>query len=571
MIPPDRRIDWSPGIPGGIPIYAVVLNVKDAPYSAKGDGVADDTLAIQRAIDDCPAKKAVFLPRGTYRTTGGLEIRTKAIVLRGAGPMKTRIKCYGAGGSIISASGSGGGDFASVKEGFTKDSTRITVSDAAGFNVGDHVEILQDNDPAVCEGLQDYMLRAIGQTMEVVAKNGRTLTLNRPLYFSYNPQPLGGVNKWEMFGLTMDVEGLRADLVKKGYLDEKSFILKKFTALRSASQMALAGKYASKKQEIFDYLSKHVANVKLFKVSAIVGAGLEDLCVERAVNGGYDNITYTAAVNCWIKNVESRKTRKWHVRLKGCYACEVRESCFHDAWDAGGDADYGVGCFQRSTDNLIENNIFARCRHSMILEYGGCGNVYGYNYSRDPINEGMGKTDFMMSDVALHGGHPYMNLFEGNVAAHIDCDNVLGSSRHNTFFRNLIQRKSIPTVKWGAWAVEVQMNNLYENFLGNVFAQPPVTVAPCGAWRIGYDKLTTTVDPRVAETLLRHGNVDEVAGKTEWDGKVHDRTLPASLYLKAKPAFFGAHPWPAIGPDVEPHAGFLPAKDRCAESQNNGS
>ncbi len=174
----------------------------------------------------------------------------------------------------------------------------------------------------------------------------------------------------------------------------------------------------------------------------------------------------------------------------------------------------------------------------------------------------MDKTDFMMSDIALHGGHPYMNLFEGNVAAHIDCDNVLGSSRHNTYFRNLIERKSIPTVKWGAWAVEVQMNNLYENFLGNVFARPPANVAPCDAWRIGYDKLTNTVDPRVAETLLRHGNVDEVSGKTEWDGKIHDRTLPASLYLKTKPVFFGDHPWPAIGPDVEPHAGFLPAKDR---------
>jgi hypothetical protein len=38
IIPPDRRIDWSPGIPGGIPTYPVALNVKDAPYSVKGDG-----------------------------------------------------------------------------------------------------------------------------------------------------------------------------------------------------------------------------------------------------------------------------------------------------------------------------------------------------------------------------------------------------------------------------------------------------------------------------------------------------------------------------------------------------
>ena len=153
---------------------------------------------------------------------------------------KLRIKCHGADGSIISASGSGGCGFTSVKGRFEKDSTHITVSDAAGFNVGDYVEILQDNDPAVCEGMYDYMVRAIGQTMKVVAKNGRTLTVNRPLYFSYNPKARGGVYKGEMYHLTMDVEGLLADLVKNEYLDEKSFFLKNFTALRSASQMVLA-------------------------------------------------------------------------------------------------------------------------------------------------------------------------------------------------------------------------------------------------------------------------------------------------------------------------------------------
>jgi hypothetical protein len=163
-----------------------------------------------------------------------------------------------------------------------------------------------------------------------------------------------------------------------------------------------------------------------------------------------------------------------------------------------------------------------------------------------------------------------MNLFEGNIAAHIDCDHVLGSSRNNTFFRNYIERKSIPAVKYGAWGIEVQMDNLYENVVGNVIARAPAYVPPTDAWRIGYDELTATVDPRVAQTILRHGNVDETTGQTEWDGKIADRKLPASLYRKAKPAFFGDHPWPAIGPDVEPHAGFLPAKDRYERELSKG-
>ncbi|MFW5835241.1 MAG: glycosyl hydrolase family 28-related protein, partial [Pseudomonadota bacterium] len=48
------------------------VNVKDAPYRARGDGRADDTAAIQRAIDE---NDTVFLPKGCYRLTGTLELR----------------------------------------------------------------------------------------------------------------------------------------------------------------------------------------------------------------------------------------------------------------------------------------------------------------------------------------------------------------------------------------------------------------------------------------------------------------------------------------------------------------
>lgn len=48
------------------------INVKDAPYNAAGNGTANDTRAIQSAIDAAVAAGggAVFLPPGTYRTTG---------------------------------------------------------------------------------------------------------------------------------------------------------------------------------------------------------------------------------------------------------------------------------------------------------------------------------------------------------------------------------------------------------------------------------------------------------------------------------------------------------------------
>jgi hypothetical protein len=53
------------------------VNVKDAPYGAKGDGEADDTAAIQAAllaVADSKGKfSTVFLPAGTYKLTGPIS------------------------------------------------------------------------------------------------------------------------------------------------------------------------------------------------------------------------------------------------------------------------------------------------------------------------------------------------------------------------------------------------------------------------------------------------------------------------------------------------------------------
>jgi len=50
---------------------------------------------------------------------------------------------------------------------------------------------------------------------------------------------------------------------------------------------------------------------------------------------------------------------------------------------------------------------------------------------------------------------------------------------------------------------------------------------------------------------------------TAWDPKQANHTLPSSLYLTSKPAFWPAGvAWPWTGPDVEPKVGTLPAKSR---------
>lgn len=58
------------------PPDAGVVNVKQAPYNAHGDGVHDDTAAIQQAISDTlNGSKIVYLPNGTYRVSDRLQWR----------------------------------------------------------------------------------------------------------------------------------------------------------------------------------------------------------------------------------------------------------------------------------------------------------------------------------------------------------------------------------------------------------------------------------------------------------------------------------------------------------------
>jgi hypothetical protein len=69
-----------------IPEIPPAANAKD--FGARGDGITDDTKAIQAAIDSV-RHGAVILSPGRYVITDYLRIQKSGIVLRGAGPDKT--------------------------------------------------------------------------------------------------------------------------------------------------------------------------------------------------------------------------------------------------------------------------------------------------------------------------------------------------------------------------------------------------------------------------------------------------------------------------------------------------
>jgi len=74
VVPPEdlqSRHVWDQNFPSWESSGAI--NVKEAPYFARGDGKTDDTEAIQKAINE---NEIIFLPKGMYRITQTLDLKS---------------------------------------------------------------------------------------------------------------------------------------------------------------------------------------------------------------------------------------------------------------------------------------------------------------------------------------------------------------------------------------------------------------------------------------------------------------------------------------------------------------
>lgn len=81
---------------------AMEVNVRD--FGAKMDGVADDTAAFQRALDDLPHCGVLHIPAGTAVLTGKLSLSEKTATIRGAGSASSRLLWKAPGGFHLSES-----------------------------------------------------------------------------------------------------------------------------------------------------------------------------------------------------------------------------------------------------------------------------------------------------------------------------------------------------------------------------------------------------------------------------------------------------------------------------------
>jgi hypothetical protein len=521
IIPDDRKIDWSTaGIPGGIPERTTVCAAIDS--SVYGNGTTDATDAIQNAIDGCPDGQVVYLPKGTYITHDTIHLNDYD-TLRGAGPGKTILKHTGGYlRSMVDMRGSIYYQISSLHNTHnvlqaTKDSKTITLANTTGIKAGDILLInqLNDNDlvdPVGVEGKCTYCGyeggdRALGQLVEVAGVAGNQVTLKTPLHWTYQTN----LNPW-------------------AYQVDASAMIRQ--------------------------------------------AGLEDLTLMQDNPEVEFMIEMDGAQYSWVKNVEIKNIQRRAMWVINSLQNEIRECYVHIGIDGyGRDRGYGIFLDLHSSNNLVEDNILSTIDGGGVMTGGGAsGNVIAYNYLHDILFDD--PWWLIASPSINHAPHPKMNLWEGDIGIKAEGDIIHGSSSHNTIFRSRMKGWQSDTITTRNNAVEFAAKNTYMNVVGSVLGTPGKSdryeVLPGQA----YDDYSQRViwvlgvgsgvdDPKVAETLLRHGNFDYVTNSVVWDPAIASHDLPNSLYLSGKPEWWCQEtPWPPIGPDVAGYTNDIPAKRR---------
>lgn len=283
-----------------------------------------------------------------------------------------------------------------------------------------------------------------------------------------------------------------------------------------------------------------LTNPKITKLNMVTGVGIECLKVHRAdaTSGQTSTIVYTYAAQCWISGIESNLCNFAHVELNNSTNINVKGSYFHDAHAYGGGGQgYGILCQVTSGECLFENNIFKHLRHSMLLQTGANGNVFGYNYSIAPYWTEPSLPSNSAGDMVLHGNYPYANLFEGNIGQNIVIDDSHDKNGpYNTFFRNRAELYGI------------FMNNNpasdNQNFIGNEVTNSGFTLGNYYMNGAGH---------------FQHGN--NVKGTIYASGTTS--LLDNSYYYSGVPVFLqNLSSWPSIGIPNAISSGTIPAKQR---------
>lgn len=534
IIPADRLPlpgTWeSAGVEGGIPPRTTICaNVTQPPYSADPTGVTSAVAGIQRAIDSCPTGQVVFVPPGAYRIDGTLTIINKSITLRGAGASTVFAV---ASGLAVRLGGLGPWPppknnppyVQPVTAGATRGSRTVTVTDASAVVVGKMVMLSEVDDPTLVWTKSGVVARHRASMHMVESKTATSVTVRPAL-------PIGFVNTPQLARLP--------DLTQ----------------------------YAG------------VEDIKFVGTGANPGAFIQ----------------IESAWNVWVKGCEftNMPSKTVVVILSG--HVELRRNFMHDQSNGGPNSE-GLDLLTDVNWSAVIDNICVAGGFPQINigdggagpNYaGGFGNVIAYNfvvdayYTDPPTSPSHG---IMAADVGTnHSPHSQFNLVEGNYMGKFGSDGYHGSGSHTVLLRNVVTGRNRWTNATDRIAVQIDRRNLYYALVGNVVGRvgQPATyeylatslssdVNNSTIYRLGFPDggnqgfvglhpptpiphsdggprdLYVGRNSTTLGTTIIEGNWNSVLGRQDWT--TAPTTIPSSLFLAAKPTWFGNLAWPPVDP-----------------------
>ena len=541
---PDRRTTWNPGVSGGIPTRRTVCrNVDAATY---GNGVSDATAGIQAAINACPAGQVVQLSAGSFTVNGGnYLLLSKGITLRGAGPGQTTLQktdgakpgqeATGANPSPLIIIGparysNGTETPTNLSADAAKGTSSVTVASASGFSPGQFV--LLDE------------LSGAGWQADPAGRGQIWASPDfRVVWQRHNP----------------------AQGTDDPFPDAFSWFSRSDRPTNEIKQIAsVSGNTVTFTTPVhISYRTSHSAQLSTFPEPFTQGAGIEEL---KVIGGDNGNIRFHWAANCWAKRIDNTVWHDEGFAVERSFRVTIGESYVHDAaWAQPGGAGYAISLSNGTSDVLVENSIIVKANKVMVARSAGTASVFGYNY----VDDGYINTNTSWIEVGLNASHmvgSHHVLFEGNYGFNFDSDKTHGNAIYHTVFRNHLRGVRTDFGDGGPGngpkrCAGATFYSYWHSFIGNVLGAPGQMngwVYESGdldtpsLYKFGWDDWAPyPIDSKVAQTAVRHGNYDYLSNAVRWDPAFAERTLPSSLYLSQKPAFFSAgkgYTWPWVDP-----------------------
>jgi hypothetical protein len=573
LISPSRAIDWSTaGVVGGIPSAGWTQCGSTLPASSTA-------AAITAALAACAGtNQYVLLGPGTGNWTETVIFPAAGhVVLRGSGANSTFINITSGSysgcalhTSAIKACGSNASAFGnplnvqSWTAGYAKASNQLTVGSVAGISTADPPTLLYLEQ---CE--TGYTAASAGAACTGSAvDNGQLFICTDP--FVASPQK------------GCSTSGTANQNAKRGHWEGTTVTSIAGSVLTIADPLIYP-----------DYATGQTP--RMWTASSISTVGVENISFDNTVGAVNDFIHFMNSYDYWVKGCKFAHWAFWGVETFQGIHGTITDNYFTDS--TGVDT-YGVR-FEGATHNLIQNNIFIRTLSAIVFDGPSAGNVVGYNLA---LNAGL-HNNFMKGLFFSHDQNAY-DLYEGNLTNAQWNDSNHGTSNMLTRFRNLfLGWSSCGNGQCGANVFSGWTNpfiDLYGDRYQNNIANALCTLgyhntykSSAGTLGSGNGQVCIIAgtgfnpmpgDPLVPSTSMFYANYDVVTGavrfcgsaaNTGWAGVCGSASevptgastypnslptvgdvgagqgaLPASLYLASKPSWFGALPYPAIGPDV---------------------